>query len=99
MRVVYTAEAETDLEAIADYIASDNPKRALSFVSDLRKICIDLAATPQAYPRLLRYRDFEVRRRSHGNYLIFYRINGERIEILHIIHAARDYEAILFPDD
>ncbi|ORE88029.1 plasmid stabilization system [Aurantimonas sp. 22II-16-19i] len=30
--------------------------------------------------------------------MIFYRVGDDRIEIVHIIHAARDYEAILFPD-
>jgi len=35
MKVLITAEAEADLEAIGDYIARDNPARALSFVREL----------------------------------------------------------------
>jgi len=31
--------------------------------------------------------------------LIFYRIATDAIEILHILHGARDYEEILFPDE
>jgi plasmid stabilization system protein ParE len=31
-------------------------------------------------------------------YLIFYRVSDEGVEILHVLHGARDYEAILFPD-
>jgi len=38
-----------------------------------------------------------VRRRPHGNYLIFYRVGAEQVEILHVLHGARDYEPILFP--
>jgi plasmid stabilization system protein ParE len=40
-----------------------------------------------------------VRHRLHGNYQIFYRHIGnpiERIDILHILHGARNYPSILF---
>lgn len=39
MRLDFTALAEQDLETIADYIAADNPTRALSFVRGLRVLC------------------------------------------------------------
>lgn len=32
MRVLLSAEAERDLETIADYIAADNPQRAVTFL-------------------------------------------------------------------
>jgi plasmid stabilization system protein ParE len=39
-----------------------------------------------------------VRHRSHGRYQIFYRVVGqpERIDVIHVLHGARDYAAILF---
>ena len=40
--------AEIDLEEIADYIARDNPRRALSFVRELRERCEKIAAFPEA---------------------------------------------------
>lgn len=46
MIVRLTAEAESDLEQIGDYIAQDNPKRALSFVLALRDKCLGLADAP-----------------------------------------------------
>lgn len=36
MRFHLAPLAEQDLEAIGDYIARDNPRRALSFVHELR---------------------------------------------------------------
>ncbi len=36
MRVSISPLAERDLEAIGDYIADDNPARAVSFVAELR---------------------------------------------------------------
>ncbi|MCK9511256.1 MAG: type II toxin-antitoxin system RelE/ParE family toxin [Pigmentiphaga sp.] len=99
MIVYLTDEAEHDLERIADYIAQDSPKRALSFVRELRKKCLSLAEMPLAFPLVPLYEDQGVRRRIHGNYLVFYRVEADRVVILHVLHGAMDYAAILFPDD
>ena len=48
MNVRLTAEAEADLERIADTIARDNPPRALTFVQELRAACLGLADFPSA---------------------------------------------------
>jgi plasmid stabilization system protein ParE len=95
MIVVFTEEAEDDLEEIGDWIAKDNPPRAVSFVQELVSTCADLAEAPMAYPIVLRLKRFGVRRRVYGDYLIFYRVVGETVEISHILHGARDYDAIL----
>ncbi|HEX4764733.1 MAG TPA: type II toxin-antitoxin system RelE/ParE family toxin [Lichenihabitans sp.] len=97
MIVVFTDAADTDLERIGDHIADQNPRRAASFVAELVDRCEQLTESPQAFPVLPRYKEIGIRRRSYGNYLILYRIEGEHIEILHILHGARDYETILFP--
>jgi toxin ParE1/3/4 len=95
MKVRLSAEARQDLTAIADYIARDNPSRARSFVQELTGKCGSLAALPEGYPLVQRYEQKGVRRRVHGNYSIFYRIVGEQIFVLHVLHGAQDYEAIL----
>ena len=97
MIVVITDEAEADLEGIGDYIALKNPLRAVSFVQELREVCLRLADTPKGYPLVPRYESTSVRRRVHGNYLIFYRVSRESVDVLHILHGAMDYEPILFP--
>jgi toxin ParE1/3/4 len=99
MTVVVTDEAEADLEAIGDWIARDNPRRAATFVGELRRCCMELARAPRRNVLVPRYEHTGVRRRPYGNYLIFYRVIPGRVEVLHILHGARDYEAILFPDD
>ncbi|WP_347968191.1 type II toxin-antitoxin system RelE/ParE family toxin [Mesorhizobium sp. CC13] len=40
----------------------------------------------------------DIRRRVHRDYLIFYRVNAERIEILRILHGAMDYERLFEAD-
>jgi hypothetical protein len=38
-------------------------------------------------------------RRVYRNYLIFIDIGSREIEILHVIHGARDYAQIVFAND
>lgn len=97
-RLVFTEAAEFDLEAIGDHIARENPARALSFVLELKASSGSIVDMPERHPLLHRHRDSGIRRRVHGNYLIFYRVTGASVEILHILHGAMDHEAILFPD-
>jgi len=97
MIVHLTAEAEYDLEAIGDYIARDNPKRALSFLQELRSKCLGLADMPERFPLVPRYETVGMRRRVHKDYLIFYRVEQEKVVIIHILHGAQNYSTILFP--
>ena len=46
-----------------------------------------------ADPRLADIRMLPIHR--YRNYLIFYRHNGERVDVLHIWHGARDIIALL----
>ncbi len=64
MIVHLTAEAEYDLEAIGDYIARDNPARAVSFLHELRAKCLGLADMPERFPLVPRYETAGVRRRA-----------------------------------
>jgi addiction module RelE/StbE family toxin len=96
--VLITAQAEADLERIGDYIAEDNPQRAASFIHEMLERCERLVETPNGFSLVPRYEHTGVRRRPYGNYLIFYRVGEDRIEILHILNGAQDFESILFPE-
>jgi plasmid stabilization system protein ParE len=95
MNVLVMPAAEADLLAIGMWIAEDNPVRAETFLRELREACRSIGDTPRAYPVLGRYRRVTVRRRTYRDYLIFYRIGKEQVEVVHVLHGARDYEAIL----
>ncbi len=99
MRVVFTREAEDGLEQIGDHIARDNPRRAVSFVDELRASALGLVDFPNAYPLVPRYERLGIRRRVHGSYLIFFRMDGDTIFILRIINGAQDYRRLLVPED
>lgn len=98
MIVVISGEAEDDLRRIGNWIAQDSPGRAETFVDELFDACRGLSHSPRAYPFVTGHEQTGVRRRSYRSYLIFYRLKDERVEILHVIHGARDYESILFPN-
>ena len=97
MRVVLADSAVADLESIGDHIAMDSPERALRFLQLLRVRCLQLSDMTRAFPLVPRYENMAIRRRPAGDYLIFYRIEDDQIEVLHALHGARDYEAILVP--
>jgi len=97
MIVRITDEADANLEVIGNDIAKDNPDRAVTFVRELRESCQGLAEFPERFPLVTRFETKGVRRRLHGNYLIFYRVEPEQVVVLKILHGAQDYAAILFP--
>lgn len=99
MKVVFSRNAERELEEIGDWIAQDNPERARSFVADIVRTCKSIGRAPRSYPLVDKQRDPTLRRRIHRNYLIFFDIGPGAVEILHILHDAQDYARILFDDD
>lgn len=84
----FTPLAEQDLEDIADFIAQDNPERALTFIQALRSACLRVATHPEAY-RLRPELGEGVRACPFRHYRIFYRRRDAEILILRIFHAAR----------
>lgn len=99
MKVVITEAAYADLLQIGRWIKKDNPVRAETFVAELFDCCERLGAMPRAYPLLPNWEDRGVRRRIYRNYLIFFRVGADVVEVLHVLHGAIDYERVLFPED
>lgn len=99
MRVIFAPAATSDLVAIGRYIRAENPSRAETFLDELIDHCYTLADMPRRYPLVPRYEHWDIRRCVHGNYLIFYRVREDAIEVVHVLHGATDYESLLFPDE
>mgnify|MGYP003605211864 CR=1 len=97
MRLVITPLAEQDIESIGDYIARDNPRRALSFIRELRSQCQRISKTPQGY-RLRDELGDGIRSCAYGNYVIFFEIETDALRIVRILHGARDIPAVLGVD-
>jgi toxin ParE1/3/4 len=95
VKVTLTREALADLENIAEWIAQDNPRRAQSFSAELRVKCASIGRSPRRYPVIHRSAISEIRKRSHGHYLIFFRIMDDHVDIMRIVHMARDWASDL----
>jgi len=92
--VVFSRKAEQDLEDIADYIAADNPRRAVSFVRELRERCFALGTLPASarpFPGLAP----DAHILPYGNYVILYRNLLRNVSIERIVHGARDILTLL----
>jgi toxin ParE1/3/4 len=95
-------EALDDLELIGTYIAQDNPEAADRVIDAAYRLCQVLADHPEL-GRLRRFpnhtpldlRSFVIP--EFPNYIIFYRANVKGIEIVRVVHGARDVER-LFDD-
>jgi len=99
MIVVITDEALEDLRDIRDFVSIDSPAQADRLIDQLLAASETIGDTPLAWSCVPRHESSGVRRRVTGSYLIFYRVVRDRIDVLHILHGARDYDAIIFPDD
>jgi toxin ParE1/3/4 len=94
MRVRLTLAARHDLVEIAKSVARDNPKRALSLMGELQESCRALKDFPEAFPIIVTKDNLEVRRKVHGNFLIFYHILPKIVEVLYVRHGARETEKL-----
>lgn len=92
----YLAQAKTDLLNIRDYIARESGSRAiaLKYTDKLRHQCRKLASFKATigHPRPELRED--IRSFPMGNYIIFFRYNGDFLEIVTIIEAHRDIERL-----
>ena len=89
MLLVFTPLAEQDLEKIGDYIVRDNPRRALTFIREIRQQCKQLSERPKTY--LLRSEVGEnIRSRVFGRYIIYFAAIDESVRIVRILHGAMD---------
>lgn len=91
MKVKLSRKAEADLEAIADWIAKDDPNMAWRFSVQLRAECTSLQDMSQRHPVFSKKQGEVIHRKVYGQYLIFYIILSDRVEIVRIFHGAQDY--------
>ncbi len=96
MQLELSRYIEGDLDDIADYIAQDNPIRAVTFIQDIRTKFFDIQRSPQIY-QLRPDIGEEARMATYGNYAILFRIMGEIVRIERVIYGSRDLSSIFEP--
>ena len=89
MRCELSPQAVADLQEIGDFIATDNPQRAASFIAELLAHCQKLADHPQAYPARAELGE-GLRSCVHQRYVIFFSVMPELVRIERVLHGSRD---------
>ena len=92
-QVRISPRASADLIEIWDYIADDSPANADAFVDRLYELLQVLGRQPGSGRR----RDElapEMQSFPFGRYIVFYRVITKSIEVVRVLHGARDIDSI-----
>lgn len=98
-RIVRPPVVELDLAQIADFIGQQSPEAGLRFLTAAEEAFQKLAAMPEMgslcvspNPRLAGLRVWPIA--GFPNHLVFYRPAANGIEVVRVLHAARDIESL-----
>jgi len=93
--VVWSFQADSDLESIADFIAKDSPFYAASFVREIRDVSRTLNQFSVRGHIVPEIAQSNIREIVIGKYRLIYSIEKSRVVILALIHGARDLSGLL----
>ena len=93
MPIVRSQAAENDLIDVWFAIATDSPLAADRFLDVVAERILQLATFPESGPRRPDI-GAEVRALTVANYLVLYRSADDRVEIVRIVHGARDVSTL-----
>lgn len=96
--IIKRPRAKSDLVEIWDYIAEDSEARADSFVGLIDKKFRTLAQRP-AIGRLRDELAESLRSFPVGRYVIFYRPLSNGVDIVRVLHSARDMNTDFFTEE
>lgn len=89
MTYLVSKPAAADLRDIRDWIAKDDPTRAIGYLEELEALFARLSVRPLVgRPRA--EIGPGVRSMTHRNHIVFYRCVGSDIEISRVLHGRRD---------
>jgi toxin ParE1/3/4 len=91
-KIEWTEKASANLQAVHEYIAKDSKTYATRFVTALIRATTKLETMPRCGRMVPEFEKHGFREVIYHNYRIVYRIreDGECVEILAVIHGARD---------
>ena len=90
MNVHWTETAQEHLEAIHAYIARNSAEYALRMVDRLTCRSQQIADAPLSGRRMPEYDLDQIRELIEGSYRIIYHIKSDQIDVIAVIHGARN---------
>ena len=89
-RVVWSPAALSDVEAIAEFIATDSPAYARAVVKRMMNLSRNLAQFPNSGRQVPEFHDDKIRELFAYSYRIIYRVESDTVLITAVIHGKRD---------
>ena len=96
--IIKSPRAKSDLVEIWDYIAEDSEARADAFIDRIDKKFRTLAQRP-GMGRLRDELAVDLRSFPVGRYVIFFRPLSNGVNIVRVLHSARDLNADFFAEE
>jgi len=90
MKVHWTDTAEGHIDAIYAYIALDSPEYAKRMVDRITRRSQQIADFPFSGRKVPEYDIDQIREVIEGPYRIIYHIKPDQIDVVAVIHGARD---------
>lgn len=91
--------AKIDMEQIFDYIAIElcNPTAAIGQINDFEKAFETVCSFPESHPYINNeyVKDRSLRKLIVNNYIVFYRIMNNEVQIVRVLYGMRNYETLL----
>jgi len=97
--VIWTKNAQYDLEEIIEYIKTDSLKAAKDIFFEIKEQCNSLSTFPasrRVVPELQHIGVLHYRELIYKRWRIVYKVESEKIYILIVVDSSRDIEDILF---
>lgn len=88
-KLIWSPQALDDLEGICEYIARDSDRYARLFAERVIALVESIPQHPLLGAVVPEYQEEGLRERLLQNYRIVYRVRGDAVEVVTIIHAAR----------
>ena len=91
--------AKLDMEQIFDYIAVElcNPTAAIGQINDFEKAFENVCAFPESCPYIKNeyVKDKSLRKLIVNNYIAFYRVRDDEIQVVRVLYGMCNYEPLL----
>lgn len=87
------------MEQIFDYVAVElcNPTAALGLIDDFEKAFDNVCVFPESCPHINNEyaKDRTLRKLIVNNYIAFYRVRNDEVQVIRVLYGMRNYETIL----
>jgi len=93
-KIVWSYEATADLKTLAEYINSDSPSYAASFVHEIRDASRSLREFSKRGRIVPEFEHTNIRELFVREYRLIYYIEKSRVVILGLIHGQRDLKSL-----